>query len=248
MSDASDYYWTNNLLQGFGDMWFLRAPQQTGIIGGGDKLLGSVLPRNQDSGFLSFNHYPAPCDFTTSQIILNKLQALQGNNPAGIVGPLTLSQNFATGTSVNSQSSGLQISANSGQIPSVPVILGISIDYSSVATFSVSLGDGTVANYIPLDYLAKLYAACGGDPARISAGPISIADQYICDSVLLASNYTVNVQMKTSLSASFQLGIKNLPTTGSITGSITSDNSFTLAITGKQYMIALGTRRWDDLA
>jgi hypothetical protein len=41
---SSDYYWSRQLVQGVGKMWFLKMPQEAeGNNGGGASLLGSVV-------------------------------------------------------------------------------------------------------------------------------------------------------------------------------------------------------------
>jgi hypothetical protein len=243
MGDTSDYYWSEQDFNGFGDLWYLIIPQQTGTAGGGDFLLGSVLPRVQDTSFFSFNHYPIPEDFMQSQYVLNELKAKATtlNIPANPTNQIMLA-----GAKITQGNSGSgSFSGSTGQIPGLPVSLGIQLSYDTVSSIAISIGSA-IYSYIPTQYLSKLYQACGGNSKNLSLA-YDISGQNICDCILLSDNYGVTVTTNSDLSADLNAKLTTLPPSASLSLSNKTNNSFTLQVSGTKYLIGFGTSRWNEL-
>ncbi len=246
---SSNLYWTRNLVNGFGKMWFplvLRELKDQHD----NALLGSVV-EELSSGFLFFgSSYPAPHSMSDPNLVLNVL--------AGMAGDLDLHEPRAfiehkgrIPDQVVQFGEGVAASAGTGLFPAIPADIGLTIDYSSLTSATIGFGDDARVRQIPMDYLARLHRKLGGDASKIDPDvSIAIEDQYIVKSILIAKEYTIEFQSRSGLDSAFdaKLNKLNKQHEGLLKFNRRSNKQYAVEVKNRNpYMIGFSVVDWDDL-
>jgi hypothetical protein len=248
---SSSYYWSHNLISGFGKMWFLIAPQKAISSGGGESLLGSVVNEVNGSllpsgGGVFGKDFPEPIHLTTPQLILNAIK--QNRKAMGIPDQDEIVQEVdysALSISVDKRNI---LKASAGGFPSLPVSLGI--DYSRAAKITINFGAGTRRRYIPTGYLSLLKKFVKGDDSKI-ASHINIDKETIVHQILLSRNYTVTFESTQAFQTGFDAAIAqaNIDNAGKISFKLDKTTRKQVSVNindGNEYLIALKDIDWDD--
>lgn len=246
---ASNYYWSRQLIQGFGKMWFLIVPQEANVSGGGESLLGSVVNEIggslfPSSGGIFGQDYPEPHHLTTPRLILKAIEAHRLDLSIGKDEPIVQEINF----------SGLSISANRrktlkagvGGFPSLPTAL--SIDYSRMVNISIEFGANTRKRYIPTGYFSSLKNFLDGDDREISTS-VNIDKETIINQILLTDEYSVTFESESKFDTNFEAAIEqvHLLSSGKITYVFENTKRVTVKVQdGQDYLIAMKNIDWDD--
>jgi hypothetical protein len=244
---VDSYYLSNNLVKGFGKMWFLQT-YHAAEGDSGRRLLGSVVQEMKP--FLA-THYPMPFQMTTPEIIRAALERSRERLgiPAG--DPMVLKDRFSGGGHTVTINKKDLFNAHAGPFPSIPASAQLVVDYARLASFSVSFDDTTSMEYIPTDYLARLYKYMDGDARRINPDiVVDIAGNYIVDQILVAKNFRVAFESTQVFDTEFvaQLSYMNATGGGQLKFSITDKKTLVAEIKGdREYVVAFKTIDWDDL-
>ncbi len=248
---SSNYYWTHNLIQGFGKMWFLIVPQEADSSGGGESLLGSVVNEISGAffpagGSIFGKDYPEPQHVTTPGLILKTIEAHRQD--LGIADDELIIQEV--------QYPGLSISvdkrrtlkAGVGGFPSLPAAL--SVDYSRMVNISIEFGANTRKKYIPTGYLSSLKKFLNGDDRKITTS-VSIDKETIIHQLLLTDEYSVIFESTSAFDTNFEAAIEQVKILSG--GKIAFDldmstkKRIVVKIEGdRDYLIALKNIDWDD--
>lgn len=251
---ANDHYFPEHLTDqsGLGDMRFLKAPQEAASPGGGQKLLGSVLPEAQDGWWILASTYPLPSLWSVPQGVLKYMRDNRGllHIPEG--DHITQSQGFAPGDISLKVSKTVGGSLELGLAPlvGVPVGLSLQVDYSTLNQIDLSYGASTRKLYIEEGWLRDLWAWSSTDLVDRSGG---LERGYMCVAILLTKDYTVTFQSSQSFSADFSAKLSqfaNLPTgSASVKYEPVDDQTFKATIkSDKAYVVAIEAKRWSDLS
>ncbi|MEP0912599.1 hypothetical protein NDI45_16945 [Leptolyngbya sp. GB1-A1] len=242
---SSNFYWSRNLISGFGKMWFLITPQETDSNGGGASLLGSVV-EEFDGGL--FSYYPAPYHMATPKLIRDAIELrrdkLNLDNGESIVLEIKFASLRISTERRKSIKSGI------GNFPSIPVFLDV--DYSRMVSITVEL-ESAKMQYISTDYLSRLYKLVDGDDNLIEPSlGIDIDNNYIVDQILLANQYNVIFESDSNFSSQFEAEISfvNAQNAGKISVSLDRVNKKRVTAkvhNGQDYLVAFKVIDWDDL-
>ncbi len=248
---SSSYYWSHNLIQGFGKMWFLIVPQKAQSSGGGESLLGSVVNEVNGSlfpasGGIFGKDFPEPIHLTTPQLILD---AIEKNRKAiGIPDQDKIVQEIDYSSLSITVDKNNVLKAGVGGFPSLPVSFGI--DYSRAAKITVNFGANTRRKYIPTGYLSLLKQFVDGDDRKI-ASHINIDKETIVHQILLTDEYTVTFESTVAFNSTFEASITqaNIVNAGKITFALDKATKKRVSVhvkDGNEYLIALKDVDWDD--
>jgi hypothetical protein len=247
---SSEYYWSRKLIDGFGKMWFLLAPQEADSNGGGASLLGSVVNEKSggilpSTGGLIGKDYPVPENATTPQLILNAITAHLSELGIGADEPVVAELKFSNRTiKVEKEHS---IKLGGGDFPSVNASL--KVDYKRMESISIQFGENTRKLIIPTGYLSRLKDFVGGDHRKL-ATDINIDKEMIINEILLTDQYTVSFNSTTEFGSDFEASLQaaNTVSAGAVTFAINQTNKRQVSAIvndGKDYLIALDGIDWD---
>ncbi|MCU0566657.1 MAG: hypothetical protein MUF49_08680 [Oculatellaceae cyanobacterium Prado106] len=253
---SSDYYWSRQLVQGAGKMWFLKIPQEAEGNSGGASLLGSVVREKSGQLFpggsglnIIGKDFPVPQHVTTPQLLLNRIlanrQALKIPETENIVEEIALA---GVDKLVIEKSDRLE--ADIGNFPSLPVHL--EIDYGRMERITLQLGSNTRKRYILRGYLKRLKDSVGNDDSLITTD-VSIDKETIIDEILLTDRYSVTFESVERFSPKFKANAMQIPALSAGTVSVDFEQASKKQVTitvdnGKDYLIALKDVDWDDLS
>lgn len=162
---SSDYYVARKLVQGFGQMRFLMNLQSAKEGTGGGTLLGSVVKHlvYKHGGFIIPNeHYPEPHRASSNQLILEAIEERKAALGLG-TGEVVVKTPLAGGSQSVTIRKGESLQGSVGGFPALPVGVNFSIDYNRMVKLDLTFGTGTRVQHIPVDPMARLYDAVGGD-------------------------------------------------------------------------------------
>lgn len=247
---ASNYYWTQSQIDGFGKMWFLIAPQEADSSGGGKSLLGSVVNEIPgrlfpSSGGIIGKSFPVPEHMTERQLLLKLLQ--EKHTALGIDLLEIVQEINYPGLNVSFEKKKV-LKTGVGGFPSVPV--SFSIDYARMSQITIEFGSNTRKLYIPPRYLGKLKDFVGGDDKKIDPSGI-IDKETIVHQLLLTDRYSVVFESEEAFQPQFEVALEqaNLSNAGKITFELNNSTKKQVTVTvndGKEYLIALKDIDWDD--
>lgn len=240
---ASDYYWSRHLIDGFGRMWFLIAPQEADSNGGGASLLGSVVNEVHREPF--GNNFPVPEHLTTPQLILKTLQKHQ--TAIGLAGQELVQEVRYSSLNISVEKKD-SLKAGVGNFPGLPI--SFSIDYSKMVSVSIQFGANTRKRFIPPGFLGKLKAFFDDDDTRID--PSGIIDrETIVHQILLADQYSITFESELVFGNEVEAAIEtaNSLNAGKINFGLDLSTRKKLSVTvndGREYLIAIKDIDWDD--
>jgi hypothetical protein len=248
---ASNYYWSRQLIQGFGKMWFLIVPQEAKASGGGESLLGSVVNEIggslfPPSGGIFGKDYPEPHHLTTPQLILKTIEVHREKLGIASTEPIVQEINFS-GLSI-AVDKRKTLKAGVGGFPSLPASL--SVDYSRMVSISIKFGANTQKRYIPTGYLSSLKHFLGGDDRKISTS-VNIDKETIINQILLTDEYSVTFESESEFDTNFEAAIEQVSvlSTGKITFAFSGATKKRVTVKvqdGQDYLIALRNIDWDN--
>jgi hypothetical protein len=215
-----NYYFAQRLIQGWGNMYFLKILQEASASGGGESLLGSVVQSLDDYWLIDIwpfaSDYPAPLQMSTPQSVLTFMKthatAIFTPPPTQIVVDIPVAASAQTNTFDRKD----VYSIGAGPFPSLPLTLAIDVDYSKLDEITVSYGAGAVLKYIPMGFYGALYKFVAGDFSKVDTN-VNIKDNFVVDSVLLANNFSVTFKSREAFGADFQTKLsqfQNIPSIG----------------------------------
>lgn len=248
---ASNYYWSQNQIDGFGKMWFLIVPQEADSSGGGISLLGSVVNEIPgklfpSTGGIFGKDFPVPEHITERQLLL---KLLEKEHLALSIDKQEIVQEIQyPGLSVSVERR-KALKTGVGGFPSLPI--SFSIDYSRMSKITIEFGNNTRKLYIPPRHLGKLKDSVGGDDKQIDPSGI-IDKETIVHQLLLTDRYSVVFESEETFKPQFEIAIEqaNIRNAGRITFELNSTTKKQVAVAvndGKEYLIALKDIDWDDL-
>jgi len=248
---ASDFYWSKRLIPGFGKMWFPLAIQEATSSGGGLNLLGSVVEELKGGLFGLFERYPAPYSMAKPRLILEALQ--HDAVSLGINGTIVEAEKLSA-PAMNLQFSKKDaLKLGAGPFPSLPVALNLDVDYSLMEKIEIRFGASVDVEFIPTDYLARLYRQYGGDARKALPGvAIEVDANYIVDQVLLARDFSIAFESSQQFDAEFDAKLEALKALPNVGGKIDigreSSRRVVIGVSGgPTYLVAFKTLDWDDL-
>lgn len=251
---SSDYYWSRQLIQGFGKMWFLIIPQEANSSGGGASLLGSVV--NEISGKLlpggrGLNlvgrDFPEPNHLTTPQLLLKAIESQRQALEIADDEPIVAEVKYPDLSVVFERSDALK--SGVGNFPSLPI--SFSVDYSRVERISIQFGANTRKLFIPTGYLSRLKNSVDGDDSKITTD-ISIDKETIVHQILLTDRYSITFESVSAFDANFEAAVRvaNTLNAGRLVFDLeqTAKKQITITVdNGREYLIALKDIDWGDL-
>jgi hypothetical protein len=248
---SSEYYWSRQLIQGFGKMWFLIIPQESVSSGGGESLLGSVVNEKSGGllptgGGLIGKDYPVPLQFTTPQLILTAITSRRNELGIGNDEQIVVEVKYPNLTvAIDKEHS---IKSSIGNFPSIPA--SFNIDYSRMESVTIQFGKNTRRSFIPTGYLSRLKNLVGGDDKQL-ATDVNIDKEIIIHEILLTDQYSVSFQSTAEFDSKFESSIQvaNAVNAGAITFDVnqTTKKQVTVNVNdGTEYLIALNGIDWDD--
>ena len=246
MSNQSQYYFAENLISGFGKTRFLQVFHRAETSAGAD-LLGSVVAR---MGWI-FGRYPSPFHMTKPQTVLQSIKRNRENLSISADDPIVQT------TVLSGVNQALKIKrshvyqANVSNIPNVPVEAQLAIDYERLVQFTFNFSAGARVEYIPTDYLARLYRWCDGKyKIAMPQEAIDVDDNYIVDQVLIAKNVAMQFASSEKFDGSFVAKVEHLNATVGATVKYSILDERTLGVNvvdGVDYLIGFKVIDWDDL-
>ena len=245
-----DYYFSQKGVPRMGKMFFLRDLQEADSPGGGRSLLGSVVQevREKILGIIVTQEYPVPMHMSAPGVVFKVIDSMR--NQLGFSGsePIILPQILAAAQRSVTIKRKYMFGAGAGPFPSVPVNLGIDVDYGRAREVTLSFGEGTRREYIPQGYIARLYKHVGGDPASID---VTLAENSVVTSILVAKNFKVTFESEEKLDSEFEAKLNNfasLPDIGTeVVYKMEDKNKVIAQVSGKiEYLVGLAVRDWDD--
>ncbi len=240
MSDYQEYYIGLDERAGYGDLYFLKFLQEAAASGGGENLLGSVVQRIKTGIFGWGYGFPVPMLMTGAQSFLKALSG--ANNVKSIP--------VAPSTQVCSVNPSGSAGVNIGPFPSVPLTLGVDIDWSKAVQINLTVGEGAIIKYIPRGYSAKLYESVKGDDKRLDMSGI-IGANFIVETVLLAKRFSVEFVSSQKFDSDFQAKVSAINSLPAVGGTLKLDDASKASVTAEingttVYLVALGVARWSD--
>lgn len=245
---SSDYYWSHNLIKGFGKLWFLIIPQESDASGGGASLLGSVVKElNGDLLGLGIfgKDFPEPNHLTQPQLIL---KALESHRVELKLKDQKLIQEIKYPHLAAEFEKKKVLKTGISDFPGLPI--SFSIDYSLMEKISIKFGENTRKLFIPAGYLSRLKNFVGGDDSLLSSD-INIDKEMIVHQILLTDQYKITFNSEKVFNPEFQtsINVANTINAGKVSFNIdqTSKSSLTVDVhDGKEYLIAIKNIDWDD--
>jgi hypothetical protein len=233
-----------------GKMYFLKDLQKADSPGGGRSLLGSIVQevREKFLGIVVSKEYPVPMHMSVPRIILKDIESRSSHLGFSDSDPIILPQSLVPAQRSLTIDRKYIFGVGAGPFPSVPVNLGIDVDYGRVRKITLSFGEGTKREYIPLGYLARLYEHVGGDPASID---ITLAENNVVTSILVTKNLKVTFESEAKFDSEFKAKLKSfgsVPEVGAkVAYKMETDKKVAAELSGEtEYLVALAVRDWDD--
>jgi len=245
-----DYYFSQKGILRMGKMYFLKDLQKAASPGGGRSLLGSVVQevREKFLGIFVTKEYPVPMHMSVPGVILKAIESRRSQLGLSDSNPIILPQNLIPAQRSLTIDRRFIFGVGAGPFPSVPVNLGIDIDYGRARKITLSFGEGTEREYIPLGYLARLYEHVEGNPASID---ITLAENNVVTSILVTKNLKVTFESEATFDSEFKTKLESFASVPEIGAEVTykmeSEKKVAAELSGKtEYLVALAVRDWDD--
>lgn len=247
---VQDYYFSRKAVPRFGKMYFLKVLQEADSEGGGRSLLGSVVQELREGLFGLGQHYPVPLHMSKPGVVreaIEKHRKQLGLNPKD---PIVLRQTLAaTQQSVvftRKDSFGTGV----GPFPSVPANFGLDIDYSRMRQVTLTFGEKTRFEYVPLGYFARLYQHVGGDDGKVDRSGV-IENNNVVDSILLAREFHVTFESEEDFDLTFDAKVKTFSSIPGISATVDYERQAKRKVVARvnsprYYLVALGVSDWDD--
>lgn len=244
------YYFSRKGVLRMGKMYFLKDLQEADSPGGGRSLLGSVVQevREKFLGIIVTKEYPVPMHMSVPSVILKAIESRRSQLGFSDSEPIILPQNLASAQRSVTIDRRYIFGAGAGPFPSVPVNLGIDVDYGRARQITLSFGEGTKREYIPLGYIARLYDYLGGNPASID---ITLAENNVVTSILVTKNLKVTFESEAKFDTEFKAKLKSFASVPNIGAEVAykmeTDKKVVAEVSGKtEYLVGLVVRDWDD--
>jgi hypothetical protein len=238
----TDYYISKYDGTGYERTFFLKDLQTRDCSGGGAALLGSIVPYESEFPF-GTNYVVPELYYPTPNIVTSAIQAIHPG--LTVVARIDLAGKTITTTRENDDI----VDLSAGPFPSIPLSFGINFDYSAIDSITTKFGAGTYQEYIPRQLFIDLYNSVKGNPTPAIGGS-ALAEQAIVDSVLYASNYSVEISSKKGFTTKINADlakVASLPLGGSLTLTQNTTNTISIQISGATvYLIALSRERWNS--
>lgn len=246
---AGQYYWSQNLIKGFGKMWFPLALKSLKDEND-ESLLGSVVQQLGSVFLFVGSHYPAPYHMTTPNLILRRLNELRQEIGLQNGDEIVTREHLVVPGQTLKITKKTAVKGDIGPFPAIPASVNFDIDYSRMESVTISFGDNTEIRYIAVDYLARLYKYLNGDANQIDPGiAVEIDENYIVDQVLIAREFDVQFESQAEFSMSIDAKIDqaNAEAGGGVLFSKTTERTITARIQGeKSYLVGFSISDWDD--
>jgi hypothetical protein len=232
-----------------GSLFLLKQLQRQDSSGGGEALLGSVVPVIKKS-----EEYPIPQSLLAPKILLTKLELERnrGNLPGLPAGSLTLKIDIAAETEAIKLSKDKMFKLGIGFFPLIPFNLGLDIDYSKMQSISLSYGNGTYYEYIPTGYFVQLFNLLRGEPTPDIGGNL-LKKQGFISQMIFANNYSVTFESTEGFKTDFDAKLEAFNNLPSVNGAIRVTRQTIRTVRAEisspiYYAIALAQLYWSDIA
>ncbi|MDX2227328.1 MAG: hypothetical protein SFY92_09595, partial [Verrucomicrobiae bacterium] len=196
-----DYYLGRQKIDTKGLQFFLKQLQLRESSGGGRALLGSIVDYIDPLGEMT---YVVPASITTPQILLNEL--VRRREEYGIGEP-TLVRDIAPGSETMRLTRKNTFQNGVGPFPGIPFNFGLSLDYSRNVTITMTHGEGSYYEYIPMAYLARIYNRVKGKPTRELGGRLLLEEAVVIEA-LFAREYSVSFESSQTFGPAFEAKLK----------------------------------------
>ena len=244
----SDFYFARPLINGFGKMYFLKVFREADSYG--SKLLGSVVKETWDYWEIAW-WFPEPYSLAKPGFILDAIDKRRtklkikpsekiviASKLAGVEQNITIKKDVSFNTAVSS-------------LPGIPGSMDLAVDYKRMKQMNFVLGAGARIEYIPTDYLVRLYRDCKGRASRIDpAVKVGISNNLMVNKVLIAKNCKYDFVSSKKFGVNFKAKIKAFQAQLESKVKFSFESDFKLRAhiqDGKEYLLAFGAIDWDHL-
>ena len=241
-----DTYYLSKTTEGkFGSVFLLKQLQDAeASTGGGKRLLGSVVQWIDE--FIGTD-YPIPQVMTNPQALILELQNRKAE--LGISGDVTLQIKVNAGTETIKLEKKKVFNVGVGPFPSIPLNIGLDIDYSRLKTISIAFGAGTFSEFIPTGFMAALFKALKGKPTAAMGG--SLLKAYISQ-IVLAKKYSVSFESTEKFDAGFEAKLKTFNQLPDIGGKVKVEKQSDRIVKAEvdspdYYVIGVTASLWQNL-
>lgn len=248
-----DTYYLSKTKEGkFGSVFYLKQLQEIDASGGGKNLLGSMV-QWIDKGMLGTpwggTDYPIPQCMSNPRAIIKELDKRKVE--LGIDDSSTLQIKVAGSKETVKLEKNVVFNLGIGPFPVIPLNMGLDVDYSRMKTITITFGEGTYSEYIPIGYMAMLYETLSGKPSAAIGGKLLEKNAFISQ-VVLAKNYSVNFESTVSLSAGVEAKIKQYNSLPEISGKVKVEKKSERMVSAEVnsdvfYAVAVTASLWKNL-
>jgi hypothetical protein len=138
-----------------------------------------------------------------------------------------------------------------GPFPVIPFNMAIDVDYSRMKTITMTFGAGTYSEYIPVAYLAQLYAAMNGKPTAPIGGPLLSKNAFI-NQIVMAKKYSVTFESTEKLSTGIEAKLKTYNSLPEVNGKVKIEKNTDRTLKAEVdsptfYLVAATASLWQNL-
>jgi hypothetical protein len=240
-------YYTSKSKEGkFGEVFFLKQLQESDSSGGGSNLLGSMV---QWIDTLVHQDYAIPLCMSGPRALIKELE--KRKDSLEISGDVTLQIKVGVSSETVKLEKKASFDIGVGPFPIIPLNMSLDVDYSRMKSITVKFGAGTYSEYIPVGYLANLYAAVTGKPPASIGGELLKKNAFV-NQIVLANKYSVTFESTDSFSTGVETKLKTYNSLPEINGKVKVEKKTERTLTAEvdspiYYVVALTTSRWDRL-
>lgn len=230
-----DYYFSQGVIKGLGNVFFLKVLQEAPTGSPPRRLLGSFVDE-VDYGLFGIKRAPGTDHSWDPEYFLKVARALPGWAERELVletGLAGFTQDYQIATKAGA-------SANAA-FPGAPVSAGIQVDYQRLNQAKVTMGAGSKRLYIPDNFVPAAYKKFAANRAAYD-DILFDADNMLVTQIVVATNLTIEIESKTDFTADFDAKATQVNGLGGgIKYQRTGDRKYALSVKdGKEYLFAIG--------
>ncbi len=249
---VNTYYLSKTKEGKFGSVFYLKQLQEADSSGGGRNLLGSMV-QWIDKGVFGTpwggTDYAIPQCMSTPKALIRELNKRKAE--LEIEGDTALQIKVAAGKEIVKLERNLVFDVGVGPFPMIPLNIALDIDYSRMKATTITFGEGTHSEYIPVGYMSSLYETLGGKASAAIGGRLLEKNAYISQ-VVLAKRYSVHFESITALSSGVDAKIEQYNTLPEIGGKVKVQKKTERTVVAEvnsdiYYLVALTASLWKNL-
>lgn len=250
---VNTYYLSKTREGKFGSVFFLKQLQKESASGGGKNLLGSMVQWIDENWILGIpgggTDYAIPQCMSTPRALIKELDRRKAE--LGIDGTSTLQIEVSASKEIIKLEKKVVFDSGVGPFPAIPLNMGLDVDYSRMKTITLTFGEGTYSEYIPIGYMAALYESLKGKPSIAIGGQLLAKNAYVSQ-IVLAKKYSVNFESKETLSQGVEAKIKQYNSLPEINGKVKVEKKTERTVVAEVnsdvfYLVAVTASLWKNL-